>query len=100
MNKLVFPIFLVAAASLTIVANRAFAEETTVCSAHGNERVITVAGDDQGCQVNYTKGGETKTLWHSLHMEYCNARATEFIEKQKGWGFECAPKTAAAPAAQ
>ncbi|HET8711454.1 MAG TPA: hypothetical protein VFM32_08765 [Spongiibacteraceae bacterium] len=61
------------------------------------QRVITVTSDDKGCQVNYTKGEETKTLWHSSQLEYCTARAAEFIEKQKGWGFDCSTEATSAP---
>jgi len=92
-KKLALPLLLVTAAGFAV------ADETTVCSAHGSERTITVASSDKGCQVNYTKGDETKTLWQSAHAEYCTARAAEFIEKQKGWGYECTAKTATAPVA-
>ncbi len=93
MKRFALPLLLVGAAGF------ASADETTVCSAHGSERTITVSSDAKGCQVNYTKGTETKTLWQSPHAEYCTARAAEFIEKQKGWGYECTAKTAAAPVA-
>ena len=75
--------------SLSLAAGVAHADETTVCKAGDLQRIITVTSDDKGCQVNYTKGDTTTKLWYSSHMEYCTARATEFIEKQKGWGFTC-----------
>lgn len=77
----------VAASCLT--ANLAIADNTTICTAHGQERKIDLVENDQGCQVNYTKSGETKTLWSSARSAYCAPHAAEFIEKQKGWGFEC-----------
>ncbi|HEY3697727.1 MAG TPA: hypothetical protein VGK97_00245 [Spongiibacteraceae bacterium] len=94
MKKFLFPLLSVAAAT------SAFANETTVCTAHGDQRVIELITDEPGCKVNYTKGGETKTLWSSARAEYCAPHAVEFIEKQKGWGYECTAKTdqAASPA--
>ena len=74
------------------------ANETTTCSAHGDQRVIELVTDEQGCKVNYTKAGETKTLWSSSRAEYCAPHAAEFIEKQKGWGYECSTGAEAAPA--
>lgn len=76
-------------------AHFAAADQTTICSAHGQERKIDLIENDQGCQVNYTKGGESKTLWSSARGAYCAPHAAEFIEKQKGWGFECIPQAAA-----
>ncbi|MFT3928910.1 MAG: hypothetical protein QM709_01330 [Spongiibacteraceae bacterium] len=85
-----------AVAISTLAAGVATASQTTLCKAHGQERKIELIENDQGCQVNYTKGDESKTLWSSARSTYCAPHAAEFIEKQKGWGFECA---AAEPAA-
>lgn len=80
-------------------ASFAMADQTTICNAHGQERKIDLIENDQGCQVTYTKSGETKTLWSSARSAYCAPHAAEFIEKQKGWGFECAPQAPAASTA-
>lgn len=78
-----------------VAASVAAADQSTICTAHGQERKIDLIENDQGCQVNYTKGGESKTLWSSARSAYCGPHAAEFIEKQKGWGFECSPQAAA-----
>ncbi len=88
--------------ALLLIPGAAFAEgnETTTCSINGQTRVVEVTHSDQGCEVHYTKGSETKTVWSSSHAEYCLQQATAFIEKQKGWGYKCAADAAdAAPAA-
>lgn len=42
------------------------------------------------CEVNYTKDGVQETLWNATYSEgYCESRAKEFVEKQRGWGWEC-----------
>jgi hypothetical protein len=84
---------------LCSAAGLAVADQTTVCSAHGQERKIELIENDKGCQVNYTKDGESKTLWSSARANYCAPHADEFIEKQKSWGFECSPQEASPPAA-
>lgn len=89
MKKIVFPLLLATAVSCAV------ANETTVCTAHGDKRTIELVTDAQGCKVNYTKAGETKMLWSSARTEYCTTHAAEFIEKQKGWGYECAAAAAA-----
>ena len=42
------------------------------------------------CEVNYTKDGVQESLWNASYSEgYCEARAKEFVEKQKSWGWDC-----------
>ena len=77
-----------------VAASVAAADQTTICTAHSQERKIDLIENDQGCQVNYTKGSESKTLWSSARKEYCAPHAAEFVEKQKGWGFDCTPHAA------
>ncbi len=84
---------------LCSAAGFAVADQTTICTAHGQERKIELIENEKGCQVNYSKGGESKTLWSSARGAYCAPHAAEFIEKQKGWGYECSTQGAATPAA-
>ncbi len=79
---------------LFCVAGVAAADQSTLCTAQGHERKIDLIENAQGCQVNYIKGGESKTLWSSARSEYCAPHAARFIEKQKDWGFECTPAAA------
>lgn len=82
---------------LCLAANFATADQTTICNAQGQERKIDLIENEQGCQVNYIKNGESKTLWSSARPAYCAPHAAEFIEKQKGWGFECTPQAVTNP---
>ena len=71
----------------------AHADEVTICTQGDKERKITIAYTGEGkvpCEVQYTKGDETTTLWAAQNEEgYCEANAESFIEKQRGWGWEC-----------
>lgn len=72
------------------------ADQTTLCNAHGQERKIQLVENEKGCEVIYAKGADSKTLWSSERSAYCAPHAAEFIEKQKGWGFECSTQDTAA----
>lgn len=71
----------------------AFANTTYVCSQGEGERRIEVVYLGTGtapCEVRYTKDGMTEVLWSARAEEgYCDARAAEFVEKQRGWGWVC-----------
>lgn len=101
---------------LSAAAALANAQTTTMtCTMGDAQRTIAVVNTDQGCEVHYTKPGEeAKTLWHSERAgtHYCDDQAAAFLEKQKGWGWDCgggdaaaaepaaaAPEAPAAPAA-
>lgn len=77
---------------LLSIATPLFADEVTVCTLNNSERIVELTDNSAGCEVRYTKGGETKTLWSSPRPEYCAPHAAEFIEKQKSWGYECSAK--------
>ncbi len=74
--------------------------DRTVCS-HGNQtRIIEVKYTGEGqipCEVHYTKDTGSQVLW-SAQTEggYCEQKAAEFVEKQRGWGWECETTVAAA----
>lgn len=71
----------------------AFAGTTTICTQGGMERkieVVYLGADTVPCEVRYTKLGYTQVLWNAQAEEgYCEAKAAEFVEKQRGWGWEC-----------
>jgi hypothetical protein len=80
-------------AALTL-STEAMAAEIYNCKLSKSERLITVVYTTEGshlpCQVNYTKDGETKTLWEYKSTEgACTARAAEFAEKHSQWGWGC-----------
>jgi hypothetical protein len=87
MKKILCPLLLLS------VANIVVADETTLCKLNNSERTIELISSGQGCEVRYTKGGETKTLWSSPRPEYCAPHAAEFIEKQRSWGYNCVAAT-------
>lgn len=76
----------------------ALADTSYVCTQGGMERKIEVAylGTDKvPCEVRYTKNGDTQVLWTAQAEEgYCEAKAAEFVEKQRGWGWECVESAA------
>ena len=88
------------------MSGSAFAVEPVkyTCTLNNAERIIEVAytGDKAvPCAVNYTKDGATQSLWNYESTEgQCEAKATEFVEKQKSLGWSCTENTAAAPIAQ
>lgn len=71
----------------------ALANTSYVCTQGGMERKIEVIYPDTGtvpCEVHYTKHGNTQVLWSAQVEEgYCEAKAIEFVEKLRGWGWEC-----------
>lgn len=74
-------------------AQMAFANTTYVCTSGDMERrieVVYLGTDTVPCEVRYTKNGTTEVLWSAQAEEgYCEAKAAEFVEKQRGWGWEC-----------
>lgn len=77
----------------------AFAETASVCTQGGMERrveVVYLSADTVPCEVRYTKNGNTEVLWSAQAEEgYCEVKAIQFVEKLKGWGWECAESSAA-----
>ena len=89
MNKLLLTTLLLSVTA----ASHAMDNIKTVCS-HGNQtRVIEVAYTGDGavpCEVRYAKSDGSKVLWSANNaVDYCEAKANAFIEKQKGWGWNC-----------
>lgn len=96
-NTIVKTIILTVAAiiSSVIMSQSALADETTVCLYGGAERKISIVYDFPGqpvpCSVTYEKGEGIQTLWSAENEAgYCEAKAAEFIDKQRGWGWDCA----------
>ncbi len=80
--------------SFTIISS-AFATEPVkyICTLDKAERIIEVSYSGEKaapCVVNYTKDGTTQKLWsYEMTEGQCEAKAAEFAEKQKGWGWNC-----------
>ncbi|MDX8387860.1 MAG: hypothetical protein R8M46_04905 [Ghiorsea sp.] len=85
---------IIAATTALFASSSAFANETYMCK-HGNqERVISVvyASPDAvvPCNVTYDKGVGAVSLWQAENLVgYCEEKAMAFVEKQRGWGWDC-----------
>jgi len=84
-----------AALSALLISFPLQAKEVYVCKLHNLERQINISYDVDGaavpCQVIYTKeDGTIQNLWSAQNAEgYCEQKADEFAEKQRGWGWDC-----------
>ncbi|WP_178030942.1 hypothetical protein [Pelagibaculum spongiae] len=86
-------------ASLMGVSSLQAAENlSTICASGKQVRLIEViypTGKVVPCEVQYTKmenaGAEvSNTLWKAQNsVGFCEKKAAEFTEKQRGWGFNC-----------
>lgn len=81
--------------SLSLLAGNAVADETYTCTQGDQERIITIVYQDQvakvPCEVRYQKGDVTETLWSAQNqVGYCEEKVEAFLEKQRGWGWDCA----------
>jgi len=84
-----------AAAVTFFASSAATANETYICKHDTQIRQIQVvyASDSAKvpCEVTYDKGQGAVSKWQAQNQEgYCEEKAAEFVEKQKGWGWECA----------
>ncbi len=91
------------ATSALLLSSFASAEEIYACQHNGIERTIKVvyenADSQVPCQVVYEKDSGTQTLWSAENEAgYCEAKAESFVEKQRGWGWDCAKLESAEPA--
>ncbi len=78
-----------------VFATPALAAESIVyrCTMGNAERLVAVHyphGETLPCEVHYTKAEGSQILWSAQNSEgYCEQRAENFVEKQKGWGWRC-----------
>jgi len=66
----------------------------STCTNGDQVRIITVVYDnvatDTVCEVTYEKSTGVQTLWTAnSDRDYCLDKATEFVQKQEGWGWTC-----------
>lgn len=84
----------------------AFAAEPVkyICTLNKAERIIEVSYTSEKaapCNVSYTKDGATQKLWsYEVTEGQCEAKAAEFADKQKGWGWNCTQEASTSPAQQ
>lgn len=78
-----------------LVFNTAMAAEnqTTICKHGPHERKIEVVyleNMEAICEVQYTKTTGMQVLWNAKsEVSYCEEKAVSFVEKQRGWGWQC-----------
>ncbi len=91
---------LIFVSTLLLVSASAFADNYE-CKLQGLVRTISVVYEGEGavpCHVEYDKPteGMTQIPWNAQNVEgYCEARATEFMQKLQGWGWACTDKSEA-----
>jgi hypothetical protein len=78
------------------------ADEAYTCRHNGLERTIKVSyeiNDSQiPCKVVYEKDSGTQILWSSENEAgYCEAKVASFVERQRGWGWNCTELAVTAP---
>ena len=60
------------------------------CGSAGDQRVIAVATEGEGCKVNYTKTGQTSSVASAVQgREHCDEIAKRIRGKLEGAGFAC-----------
>jgi len=90
-----YPLILAALVGTSIFSVQA---DSTTCTHGDKQRKIEVVypESDKACEVQYTKGDDMQVLWSAnFDKEYCVEKAAAFVEKQQGWGWECASDMAA-----
>ncbi|MEE2024262.1 MULTISPECIES: hypothetical protein [Alkalimonas] len=67
--------------------------QTTQCTRGDSVRLIEVVypeGGELPCEVHYSREGEQQVLWRARNEAgYCAQKAADFIERQRGWGYQC-----------
>jgi hypothetical protein len=77
--------------------------EKFVCTSGPVKRVVTISKingkrESGGCRVDYTKDGETKTIWTSKNdYAYCVAKALSLVTKLAEGNFSCKPESGEQP---
>ncbi len=79
--------------ALTASTALAMENQKTVCSQGISQRIIEIVYPGEGeapCEVHYTKDTGSQVLWSAQQeVGYCEEKAAAFIEKQRGWGWQC-----------
>lgn len=71
------------------------------CTQGNEERTVEVVYQNSDstvpCNVRYEKNGQSETLWtYNNEVGQCEQQAQGFVEKQRGWGWQCSEQSAAA----
>ncbi|MCO7226735.1 hypothetical protein [Pleionea sp. CnH1-48] len=84
---------IIAIAAMTSLSLFAIENQVTVCTQGDAQRKIEIVypqGEETPCEVQYTKASGMQVLWKAeAQLGYCEEKAAAFIEKQRGWGWQC-----------
>lgn len=79
--------------ALLPVSVLAVENQVTQCQKGSSVRVIEVVypqATHVPCEVKYSKDGASSVLWRAnAEAGYCEQKAAEFADKQRGWGWAC-----------
>lgn len=85
--------YLIFLASFFSSALLAVENRSTTCQFGEKQRIIEIVYPEMTvtpCEVRYIKNGNTQVLWSAnAELGYCESKADAFIEKQRGWGWQC-----------
>ena len=87
----------------TIVNAQAQSHEEFMCTFGSDRRVVSLVKADatrepKSCRVDYTRNGETKTVWSSkTGYAYCVAKAASLVTKLADGHYSCKPQSVGAP---
>lgn len=89
--KVILSVFIFACLTAALTAT---AGEDYVCDNNGVKRIVSIVYQNEEqpvpCEVRYDKGQGVETLWTAKsEVGFCEARVSEFIEKQESWGWNC-----------
>lgn len=92
MKRLSTLLFAIAAIGISYTS---YANESYICLYGNDERKISVvyayADAPVPCEVVYEKNGVGESLWRAENEAgYCETKALELAEKNRGWGWDCA----------
>jgi hypothetical protein len=78
-------------------------QEEFICVFGSSQRVVSLfktgpAHGPQACRVEYTRDGETKTVWASKNgYAFCVAKAASLVTKLAGGHYSCKPHSVGTP---
>jgi hypothetical protein len=89
---------------MTPIANaQTQSHEEFICTFGSDRRVVSLVKADatrepKSCRVDYTRNGETKTVWSSkTGYAYCVAKAALLVTKLAEDHYSCKPRSVGAP---
>jgi len=99
-HRVGFVCLLILSFVLTPVVNaQAQSHEEFICTFGSDRRVVSLVKTDaarepKACRVDYTRNGQTKTVWSSkTGYAYCVAKAAKLVTKLADGHYSCKPQS-------